>query len=159
METIYGVIASVMTIYFIIAILMFYYWLMFRKTSLKKALIHLSISVALLSALTAAWMVQGYSMQAEQAAERAAAMPKPIEIAPELLELLAHSEPESATQEQVTAIAALASQRLGDAGTQHAEALKKYFVYYHTTLAKKKQPKAVASTNFAAERRNAERYP
>lgn len=159
MDTLYGVIASGMTIYFIIAMIMFYYWLMFRKTSLKRALLHMFISVALLSALTAAWMIQGYSIQAEQAAERAAAAPKPIEIAPELLDLLTNSEPESAGKEQVTAIAALASQRLGDAGTHHAEALKKYFIYYHTTIATKKQPKAVASTNFAAERRNAERNP
>ncbi|MEC5318149.1 hypothetical protein VSX61_04270 [Brenneria populi subsp. brevivirga] len=99
-------------------------------------------------------------VNAELAAQKAAQMPKPVTIAPELLKILeANADPASMDPTQVTAIAELANQRLGEAGTLHAAALKKYFVYYHSKLAQNKLPENVANINFDAQRRNAERAP
>ncbi|WP_409308748.1 hypothetical protein [Pectobacterium sp. B1J-3] len=159
METVLELLGGAIGIYFIIAMLMFFYWFYFRKGSLKKSLLHIGLSLVLLSTVVAIWMIRGNSINAQLEAERAASAPKPITIEPELLDILANREPASVDSSKVAAIAQLANQRLGDAGTQNAAALKKYYIYYHTKLAPKKLPDSVAGIQFDAQRRNAERAP
>jgi len=159
-DTVVDVIAGVLGVYFIIAMLMFFHWFYFRKGSPKKSLIHIGISVALLCVVVGVQMLRWQSINAELAAEKAAQAPKPVAIAPELLEILVtNADPASLEPSQVAAVAALAEQRLGEAGTQHAAALKQYFVYYHSKLAEKTVPETIAGINFDAQRRNAERMP
>lgn len=159
-ENVINVIAGVLGVYFVIAMLMFFHWFYFRKGSPRKSLIHIGISVVLLCAVAGVQMLRWQSINAEQAAETAAQAPQPVAIAPELLDILkANTDPASLDPSQVAALAALADQRLGEAGTQHAAALKQYFVYYHSKLADKKMPENVAGIEFDSRRRNAERKP
>lgn len=51
MDNIINIIAGVIALYFIAAMLMFFYWLYFHKGSLKKALIHIVVSLGLLCLL------------------------------------------------------------------------------------------------------------
>ncbi|MFT8736641.1 MAG: hypothetical protein ABF760_04170 [Zymomonas mobilis] len=157
MEQVSNIIAGALAIYFIIAMLMFFYWLYFRKGSLKKALMHIAISVVLLCAVVGVQMLK-WSHDSKVVKTQTAEMHSPVDIAPELLEILkSNADPASVDPAKVEAVAALADQRLGAAGQEYAPALKKYFVYYNSKLAQTKLPETMAGIKFDAQRRNAER--
>lgn len=158
MDNITNIIAGVIALYFIAAMLMFFYWLYFHKGSLKKALIHIVVSLALLCLLVGGQMLRWKSINAQNAAEQAAKIPKAVTIQPDLLAILqANPDPASVEPAKLAAIANLAEQHLGEAGKEYEAPLKKYFVYYNSHIASEKLPDTMAAIKFDAQRRNAER--
>jgi len=126
LENIFNIIGAIIGIYFIIAMLLFFRYLYFKKGSLKKSLLHILVSVILLCALVAAYM--GYGKTVSSLA------PEPGTFTESMKKILDTKSPEEVSFNDLAQIVVLSNFPIKEEDKVYLDKIKEYYIFYQQSI-------------------------
>jgi hypothetical protein len=131
LENTINIIAGVIGVYFLFGMMMFFNYLYFKKGSLKKSILHIFISVALLSGLVFVYINQNKFMDSTTPET-------PGTFTAEMKETLDTKKPHELELNDVGQIAMLSYYKWDKENEAYLDKVKDYYIYYHMNVSKGK---------------------
>lgn len=151
LENIFNIVGGIIGVYFIIAMLMFFRYLYFKKGSLKKALVHILLSVLLLSGVVAVYM--GYGKVLNSAAQA------PGTFTESMKKVLDTKTPEEASFNELAQIAVLSNFPMNEEDKVYLDKIKEYYIYYQMSIESNTMSREDLSQQFDVLRANIDASP
>lgn len=151
LENVFNIVGGIIGVYFIIAMLMFFRYLYFKKGSLKKSLIHIVVSVLLISAVVFVYM--GYGKAQNSAASA------PGTFTENMKKVLDTKSPEEASFSDLTQIVVLSNFPLSEEDRVYLDKIKEFYIYYQMSVDSNTMSKEELSQQFDALRANIDSAP
>lgn len=150
-ENIINIVGGIIGVYFIIAMLMFFRYLYFKKGSLKKALIHILLSILLLCAVVAFYIGYGNAISS--------AAPEPGTFTESMKKTLDTKTPEEVSFQDLAQIVILSNFPISDEDKVYLDKIKEYYIYYQMSGDHNTKTKEELSQQFDTLRANIDRAP
>ncbi len=148
-ENIINIVGGIIGVYFIIAMLMFFRYFYFKKGSLKKALIHILLSIVLLCAVVALYMGYGNAVRS--------ATPKPGTFTESMKQTLDTKSPEEVKFNDLAQIVVLSNFPISKENKVYIDKIKEYYIYYQMSIESNTKTKEELSQQFDTLRANIDR--
>jgi flagellar basal body-associated protein FliL len=139
-ENIFNIVGGIIGIYFIIAMLLFFRYLYFKKGSLKKALLHILLSVLLLCAVVGVYIGYG-KVVSSQASD-------PGTFTESMKRLLDTTSPEEANFNDLSQIVVLANFPIEEADKVYLDKIKDYYIFYQMSISSNSKTREELSQQF-----------
>lgn len=139
-ENIFNIAGGIIAVYFIIAMLLFFRYLYFKKGSLKKALLHILLSVLLLCALVWGYLSYGRAVSSQT--------PEPGTFTESMKELLDTTAPEDASFRELSEIVILASFPIEEQNKVYLDKIREYYIFYQMSISSNTKTKEELSQQF-----------
>lgn len=148
-ENIINIIGGIIGVYFIIAILMFFRYFYFKKGSLKKALIHILLSIVLLCTVVALYMGYGNTVRS--------AAPEPGTFTESMKQTLDTKLPEEVKFNDLAQIVLLSNFPISKEDKVYLDKIKEYYIYYQMSIESNTKTEEELSQQFDTLRENIDR--
>jgi hypothetical protein len=148
-ENIFNIAGGIIGVYFIIAMLMFFRYFYFKKGSLKKALIHILLSIILLCAVVALYMGYGNAVKN--------ATPEPGTFTESMKQTLDTKSPEEVKFSDLAQIMVLSNFPISEEDKVYLDKIKEYYIYYQMSVESNTKTKEELSQQFDTLRANIDR--
>lgn len=148
-ENIINIVGGIIGVYFIIAMLMFFRYFYFKKGSLKKALIHILLSIVLLCAVVALYMGYGNAVRS--------AAPEPGTFTESMKQTLDTKSPEEVKFNDLAQIVLLSNFPISKEDKVYLDKIKEYYIYYQMSIESNTKTKEELSQQFDTLRANIDR--
>jgi hypothetical protein len=150
-ENIINIVGGIIGVYFIIAILMFFRYFYFKKGSLKKALIHILLSIVLLCAVVDLYMGYGNAVRS--------ATPEPGTFTESMKQTLDTKSPEELKFNDLSQIVMLSNFPISEEDKVYLDKIKEYYIYYQLSMETNTKTEEELSQQFDTLRVNIVRLP
>ncbi len=148
-ENIINIVGGIVGVYFIIAMLMFFRYFYFKKGSLKKALIHILLSIVLLCAVVAFYRGYGNAVRS--------ATPEPGTFTESMKQTLDTKSPEEVKFNDLAQIVVLSNFPISEEDKVYIDKIKEYYIYYQMSIESNSKTKEELSQQFDTLRANIDR--
>ncbi|RKD32843.1 cytochrome b family protein [Lacrimispora algidixylanolytica] len=145
-ENIINIVGGVIGVYFIIAMLMFFRYLYFKKGRLKKALIHVLLSILLLCAVVAFYIGYGNAISS--------AAPEPGTFTESMKQTLDTKSPEELKFNDLSQIVMLSNFPINEEDNVYLDKIKEYYIYYQMSMETNTKTEEELSQQFDTLRAN-----
>lgn len=148
-ENIFNIAGGIIGVYFIIAMLMFFRYFYFKKGSLRKALIHILLSIILLCAVVALYMGYGNAVKS--------ATPVPGTFTESMKQTLDTKSPDEVKFNDLAQIMVLSNFPISEEDKIYLDKIKEYYIYYQMSVESNTKTKEELSQEFDTLRTNIDR--